>query len=155
MSLADLKRCPECKSADVWPSGNLTLPWKCWSCNKAFLEPFFLSKLTSPELAEVKETTLNELGAAVGRLESRVDRTDTISAGVAMLAERLRHIENKLDELGESLDADFSTHATNSVAQYNELRDKLNVIISGMIEHLPESPRLKQVRRAVGKGKRR
>ena len=101
--------------------------------------------MTSPERAELKETTLNELGAAVGRSEIR-----------------LQHIENKQDWLAETMDRMLGSfenrlmeHLSHTSAVQLKIEESLKAIITGLIEHLPESPRLKRVRRALKKGKKR
>jgi hypothetical protein len=66
---------------------------------------------TQIEREQLKQTTMNDLGSILGRCEIR-----------------LQHIENKIDDLGEAREKDFHAHATNSDAQYNELRTTLNVI---------------------------
>jgi hypothetical protein len=83
---------------------------------------------TQRERAALKETTLNEIGAALGRVEGLLTIPDGLFSYRQRIEKRLEFIESKLDAQGEALDADFSTHATNSIAQYNELRATLNVI---------------------------
>jgi hypothetical protein len=94
---------------------------------------------SSSERAALKETTLNEIGLALGRVESALLLPDGLFGYRQRMEKRLEAIESKQDSLGEATD---------------RIEESLKAIIAGMIDRLPE-PRVQPVRRATKKGKRR
>lgn len=137
---------------------------------------------SSFERAALKETTLNEIGLALARnhdfiagvlgsLENRIIEhhswlSGRLCASEMPVLERLKHIEEKVDVLGEALDKKCEDLEDCSDANWlqtrtlldgtakwlNTIDGKLDVITRALID---QQPKFKPVRRATKKGKRR
>lgn len=69
-SLADLKRCPFCHSADIIDNGHPTFPWRCVPCAKVFITPYVISDAVATNSA----TPQNLQAAAAGQKQRESDQ---------------------------------------------------------------------------------